>query len=53
VARAHEAFRAPVYLHPGDRLLYEAADQQAAFFGLSLDTPPPAVWPNANIPGRR
>ncbi len=41
VARAHEALRAPVYLHPADLLLYDAADQQATFFGLSVETPPP------------
>jgi len=31
----------PVYLHPADRPLYEAAAGQAAMFGLRVDPPPP------------
>ena len=30
-----------MYLHPDDRFLYDAARDQAKFFGLSLDQPPP------------
>lgn len=41
VARAHSALGAPVYLHPDDGPLYGAAVQQAKFFGLSVDPPPP------------
>lgn len=32
---------APVHLHPGDRFLYDAADQHARMFGVSVDPPPP------------
>lgn len=32
---------APVYLHPDDRILYGAAADQAAMFGLRVETPPP------------
>lgn len=41
VARARSALGAPVYLHPDDRFLYDAALEQARFFGLSVDAPPP------------
>ena len=41
VARARTALGAPVYLHPDDGPLYAAALQQAQFFGLSVDPPPP------------
>ncbi len=37
VRRTH----APVYLHPDDRPLYDAAARQAEMFGLSVETPPP------------
>ncbi len=50
VARAHEALGAPVYLHPDDRRLYEAADQQARFFGLSVEPPPPVDRSYADHP---
>lgn len=33
---------APVYLHPDDRLLYDNATQQAAYFGLTVEAPPAA-----------
>ena len=41
VARAKDALRVPVYLHRDDRFLYDAAQQQAAFFGLRCDPLPP------------
>lgn len=41
VARAKNALKAPVYLHRDDRFLYDAAQQQAAFFGLRCDALPP------------
>jgi hydroxyacylglutathione hydrolase len=41
VGRAKKAVGAPVCLHRADKFLYEAAPQQAAFFGLQTDTPPP------------
>ena len=41
VARAKRALQAPVYLHRDDQFLYDAAPQQAAFFGLHCDAPPP------------
>jgi len=41
VGRAKAATGAPIHLHRGDRVLYEAAAEQAAFLGLRLDPPPP------------
>lgn len=41
VARAKKALGAPVYLHREDQFLYEAAPQQAAFFGLQCHPLPP------------
>jgi hydroxyacylglutathione hydrolase len=41
VARAKSVLGAPTYLHPDDRFLYDAALDQAKFFGLSMDPPPP------------
>jgi glyoxylase-like metal-dependent hydrolase (beta-lactamase superfamily II) len=40
-ARAKAACRAPIWLHRDDLPLYEAAAQQAAFFGLEVQAPPP------------
>jgi hydroxyacylglutathione hydrolase len=40
VARAKQALDAPVYLHRDDQFLYDAAPQQAAFFGLHCDALP-------------
>ncbi len=41
VARAHAAFRVPIYLHRDDLFLYNTASEQASFFGLSVEAPPP------------
>jgi glyoxylase-like metal-dependent hydrolase (beta-lactamase superfamily II) len=41
IARAHAALGAPIYLHPADLFLYNAAVEQARFFGLSVEPPPP------------
>jgi glyoxylase-like metal-dependent hydrolase (beta-lactamase superfamily II) len=41
VARAKKALHAPVHLHRDDQFLYDAAPQQAAFFGLACDALPP------------
>lgn len=41
VRRAVLALQAPVYLHRDDQFLYDAAPQQAAFFGLHCDPLPP------------
>jgi glyoxylase-like metal-dependent hydrolase (beta-lactamase superfamily II) len=41
MARAKSATGAPVWLHPGDAPLYDNALQQAGFFGLRIDPPPP------------
>jgi glyoxylase-like metal-dependent hydrolase (beta-lactamase superfamily II) len=41
VARAHTALGAPIYLHPDDLFLYNAAVEQATFFGLTVEPPPP------------
>jgi glyoxylase-like metal-dependent hydrolase (beta-lactamase superfamily II) len=40
VAVARRETGAPVYLHPADRGLYEAAPLQARSFGLEIDVPP-------------
>ncbi len=41
VTRAKQALQAAVYLHRDDQFLYDAAPQQAAFFGLHCDALPP------------
>lgn len=41
VPRAKRALQVPVYLHRDDQFLYDAAPQQAAFFGLHCDSLPP------------
>jgi hydroxyacylglutathione hydrolase len=41
VAGLRRHFRAPIYLHPGDRALYDAAVEQGRMFGLEIDPPPP------------
>jgi hydroxyacylglutathione hydrolase len=40
VRRAKQALQVPIYLHPDDQFLYDAAPQQAAFFGFDCDAPP-------------
>ena len=40
VRRAKDVLHAPVYLHRDDQFLYDAAPQQAAFFGLHCDALP-------------
>jgi glyoxylase-like metal-dependent hydrolase (beta-lactamase superfamily II) len=42
VGRAKRVLQVPVYLHRDDEFLYNAAEQQAAFFGIQCD-PQPAV----------
>ena len=41
VARAKRALDVPVYLHRDDQFLYDAALEQAAYFGLTCDALPP------------
>ena len=41
VGRAKDVLAAPVYLHRADQFLYDAAPQQAAFFGLECGELPP------------
>ena len=41
VGRAKQVFDVPVYLHRDDQFLYDAAPQQAAFFGLHCPPLPP------------
>lgn len=41
VGPVHSATGAPIYLHPADRGLYDAAPQQAQSFGFELPPPPP------------
>jgi glyoxylase-like metal-dependent hydrolase (beta-lactamase superfamily II) len=40
VARAKRSLAVPVYLHRDDQFLYDAAPQQATFFGLQCDALP-------------
>ena len=41
VARAKDVLSVPVYLHRDDQFLYDAAQEQAAFFGLHCGELPP------------
>jgi glyoxylase-like metal-dependent hydrolase (beta-lactamase superfamily II) len=41
VARARTVLGAPIYLHPDDLVMYNAAVRQGEFFGLSVEQPPP------------
>ncbi len=41
VAAVVECRAVPVYLHPADRQLYDAAASQGAWFGIRVDPPPP------------
>jgi hydroxyacylglutathione hydrolase len=41
VGRAKSTLDVPVHLHRDDQFLYDAAPQQAAFFGLECDALPP------------
>jgi hydroxyacylglutathione hydrolase len=41
VAEAKRRLQAPIYLHRADQLLYDAASQQGAMFGLQVEQPPP------------
>lgn len=41
VAGLKRRWEVPVYLHPADRPIYEAAPQHAAAFGLTMEPPPP------------
>jgi glyoxylase-like metal-dependent hydrolase (beta-lactamase superfamily II) len=41
VGRAKNALGVPIYLHRDDQALYDAAPQQAAFFGLHCEELPP------------
>ena len=47
VAEAKRRTDAPVYLHPDDAELYRAAPLQAEWFGVTIETPPPADRPLA------
>jgi hydroxyacylglutathione hydrolase len=40
VSRAKQVLKVPVYLHRDDQFLYDAAPQQAAYFGLHCDALP-------------
>jgi hydroxyacylglutathione hydrolase len=41
VARVRRHASAPIWLHPGDRPLYDRVAQQAAAFGVQIEKPPP------------
>jgi hydroxyacylglutathione hydrolase len=41
VARLMRHRQVPIWLHPGDRPLYDAVSSQAAAFGVQIETPPP------------
>jgi hydroxyacylglutathione hydrolase len=43
VAAAKRALNVPLYLHREDLFLYERAIEQAAMFGVPVDSPPPPV----------
>ncbi|HEX9164710.1 MAG TPA: MBL fold metallo-hydrolase, partial [Gemmatimonadales bacterium] len=49
VAEVHAATGAPIWLHPGDRPLYDSLPQQGLWFGLRLQPPP--VPHHALVPG--
>lgn len=40
VAEVHAATGAPIWLHPGDRPLYDTLPQQGLWFGLRVQPPP-------------
>lgn len=40
VAELADRFEVPIYLHPGDRSLYDRAPEQAAAFGIMVPPPP-------------
>jgi len=45
LSRAKEALGVPILLHPEDKPLYEAAPEQARWFGMHLDPLPPVdTW---------
>ena len=41
IASVKERWNVPVYLHPADRRLYEAAGRQAEVYGVPFEEPPP------------
>jgi len=43
VGPAKRALDVPVHLHHDDLFLYERAAEQAAYFGLAMDGPPPPI----------
>ncbi len=51
VGRAKKALDVPIYLHRDDQFLYDAAPQQAAFFGIPCEPLPP-VDRYYDVPGQ-
>lgn len=51
VPRVRAETGAPVFLHPGDRRLYDAVPQQALAFGLAADPlpPPDRSWAHGDV----
>lgn len=51
VADIKAATGAPIYLHPGDRLLYDRLPDVAANFGIEWDAPPPVdrQWEHGGV----
>ena len=49
VGEVHAATGAPIWLHPGDRALYETLPQQGLWFGLRV--PPPPAPHHPLVPG--
>jgi glyoxylase-like metal-dependent hydrolase (beta-lactamase superfamily II) len=51
VAALKRATGAPVWLHPADRPLYDAAVGQATMFGMRIDAPPPPdhAWEHGQV----
>jgi glyoxylase-like metal-dependent hydrolase (beta-lactamase superfamily II) len=45
VAALVRRYPAPIYLHPAEREWYERAPEQAIYFGMQFEVPPPADHP--------
>lgn len=53
VAAAKTECNVPVWLHPGDRVLYENVVEQGRMFGLAVEAPPPVdAFYEPNVPFR-
>jgi glyoxylase-like metal-dependent hydrolase (beta-lactamase superfamily II) len=48
IAAIKRAHNVPIHLHPSDEPLYQAAERQAAAYGLTIEPPPPPNRPFAD-----